>query len=188
MGNASDAWQWLDPAHCKRTVTRTGMFLLAYEMLKSAIVDNVKDFYLCGFTEGALQYSPDYEKRVLSKSKHVFEASLLWLAEGGAITVEDVTSIQELREYRNTIAHEIPKVLFEAGGVDDAMIRRAIEHVRKIDRFWGGIEADTDPQFDGVEVDYDGITSIRTMALDYIAQVVSDSEEEAEQGDQAEQQ
>jgi len=173
MENASNTWQWLDPSHCKRTVTRAGMFLLAYEMLKSTIVDNVKDFYLSGIADGEFTYSPEYEKRVLSKSKHVFEASLLWLAEGGAITREDITDIQKLREYRNTIAHEIPKVLFETpGGIDDAMIRRAIEHVRKIDRFWGGIAADMDPRFDGVEVDYEGITSLRTMALDYIAQVV----------------
>lgn len=183
MGDTSDAWEWLDPAHCKRTVTRAGMFLLAYEMLRSAIVENVKDFYLCGFNEDGLQYSPDYEKRVLSKSKYVFEASLLWLVETGAITTEDITSIQGLRDYRNTVAHETPKVLFEAGGVDIAMIRTAIEHVRKIDRFWGGIEADTDPRFDGVDVDYEGITSLRTMALDYIAQVVSESEQGAKQGD-----
>jgi len=189
MKNQSNAWQWLDAAHCKRTITRAGMFLLAYEMLKSAIVDDVRDFYLSGFADGELTYSPEYEKRVLSKSKHLFEAALLWLVEVGAITPEDITDIQKLREYRNAIAHEVPKVLFETpDGVDDAMIRRAIEHVRKIDRFWGGIAADTDPQFDGVEIDYEGITSLRTMALDYIAQVVSESEEEAESGNQAKQQ
>ncbi len=43
--------------------------------------------------------------------------------------------------------------------------------VRTIDRFWGGVAADCDPQFDGVEVDYENITSGKSLMLDYLVEI-----------------
>jgi hypothetical protein len=175
MTQTQDKGQWLDPVHSKRFLTRMGLFLLVYEMLKSSIVNGVRDFYFSGFKDGRFLVSPEYSKRVLGKSKYLFEASLLWLEEAKAISQEDFDAIQELRKYRNKIAHEIPKILFNtSSNVDDSKTIAAIELLRKVERFWGQIEIEIDPRFEGMEVDYNGITSIRMMALDYIFEIVSE--------------
>jgi hypothetical protein len=57
---------------------------------------------------------------VLARHKSRFEASLLWLVEAGAVTVAEVDGVRSLREYRNEIAHELPRMLVEPGHDIDA--------------------------------------------------------------------
>lgn len=173
---------WLDPEYTKSRLIRAGLFLLAYEFLKASIIDGIKDFYCTGFdkrrTGDPWIYSSEYETRVLSKSKHIFEASLLWFQEMNVINDEDVAKLQDLREYRNMVAHQIPAFLFdEDRDIQDEMLDRAATYLRKIDNFWGQIDVATDPDFANKEVDYEGIVSIRTLALKYIIDICREESE-----------
>ena len=43
-----------------------------------------------------------------------FGASLLWLVEGDALSEAHAARIRALRDYRNEVAHELPKMLLRA--------------------------------------------------------------------------
>jgi hypothetical protein len=91
---------------------------------------------------------------VLARHESVFEASLLWLIEAGALTEPQAATIRALRVYRNAIAHELPNMLLEPGhDVDLARIREMRDIIAALGRFWVRIDIDCDPQFDGQVID-----------------------------------
>lgn len=49
--------------------------------------------------------------------------------------------------------------------------------MRKLGVSWGSIEVDTDPQWDGKDVDYDGIKSGPYLLMEYLASIADLSEE-----------
>lgn len=166
-------YEHLDKEIIKRKLIDASLYLMAFHLLKSAIVDGVKNFFLTGFKDKELTYSEDYESKVLSRSKYKFEASLIFLVEVGAITQSDVDVIHELRDYRNKLAHDIPSSIYENGhSVDPKKIETAGSLLNKIDNFWGRVEVDTDPDLVGQDVDYEGIQSIRSIVFQYIAEIV----------------
>lgn len=163
---------WLDPKHLKRELSRAGLFLLAYELLRAAVVDGVKNFYLIGFDEDGYTYAPEYTDEVLKLDKHPFAASLRWLVDSDAISDVDMDDIQAIREERNQVAHDAPQLLLQSGKIVSGQRVRDIErYVRKIDNYWGRVDAEImlDPE-QLEEVDMEGIVSNRAMILGYIVE------------------
>ncbi|MBV34297.1 MAG: hypothetical protein CMP47_02390 [Rickettsiales bacterium] len=149
---------------------------MAFHLLKSSIVEGVKDFYTDGFDGSKALISDNYEKDVLSKSRHKFEASLLFLVETESITEKDAQEIQKLREFRNQLAHDIPSSIYqEESLIDSNKIEKAGYYLNKIDNFWGQVEVDINPDFKSQEVDYNGIKSLRSMVFDHISEVVREN-------------
>lgn len=168
----------LQPTTIKSNLIRASLFLTAFQILKAEIVERVRDFYLVDFDEAGLTYSKDYEAKVLSLDRHKFEASCQWLVSNEALTSEEVDDIQEIRETRNRIAHNLSNLMFRPGfEVDVRLLNRTRRYVVKLGTFWGGIEVSTDPDLYDQEVDYDGIRSVSSILLDYIIQVSSEHSE-----------
>lgn len=93
-----------------RSLTYAGFILLAYELVKSLIVDPIKLFY--GDTHFSSGPFSSYEKDVLRRHKNEFEACLMYLRDFmEAIDSRDVVAIQGLRKHRNALAHELPTQL-----------------------------------------------------------------------------
>ncbi len=167
---------WLNSDIVKPRLINASLFLLGYELLKSSIVDGVKGFYSHTYEDDEWKPDSDYQTDVLDKAKHVFQASLLWLHSCDAITEDEVKDIQSIREYRNQIAHDIPMLIFDdSKEFDLKMIEKTQHYVHKIDSFWGRVEVDTNPEYDNQEIDYEGITSLKSIALNHIAEAVQDT-------------
>jgi len=84
-----------------------GFILIAFELVKSLIVKPIKFFYMNTTFSGTSMFN-SYEKDVLSRNKNEFEACLLYLLDFmKAIDAEDFLTIQELREHRNNLAHNL---------------------------------------------------------------------------------
>ena len=165
---------WLDPEKNKQKLSDAALFLLAYELLNSSIVDRVKDFFITGFNENGFIYSDNYKNKVLPKAKHVYEASLIWLMESGAIDQFDIKSSLEIREYRNNVAHQIPDFIFsEENKFDPSYIEKAAALVNKIDNFWANIEIDIDPDINNENVDRENAISVKALILKYIISTLS---------------
>ena len=83
-----------------RSLTYAGFVLLAFELVKSLIVDPIKLFYRdTTFSVGPFK---SYELDVMSGHKNEFEACLLYLRDFmEAIDSNDVLAIQGLRKHRN---------------------------------------------------------------------------------------
>jgi hypothetical protein len=75
------------------------------------VIKPIKSFYnSVTFGEGMLFKS--YEFDVRSRHKYEIEACLLYLKDFmRAIDAEDVSAIQELREHRNEMAHELTQLI-----------------------------------------------------------------------------
>lgn len=113
----------LAPESVMLGLVRAGCFLAAYELIKSKIVDKVHDFYWNGFENGRHLYNEaEYQRQVLSRDpKSKYRASCVWLVDAHALTSEQVASLVEIRQHRDEIAHELPKLLITPAGGDGAV-------------------------------------------------------------------
>ena len=152
---------------------RAGAFLTGYELVKASILEGVRDFFLTGFDvhEGKT-YSQSYQLKVLPLGKNPFDASLAWLVQNDALTAAQAAALDSSREHRHEVAHELARFLVDVDAdVDVERLRTLHGIMRSLDRFWGSIEVDIDPDFDGVEVDRDHIRSGSGALFEYLMQV-----------------
>jgi hypothetical protein len=104
---------------------------------------------------------------VLSRNKSPLYASLDWLKEHEAIDEDDIKSLNNIKDYRNALAHD----LFERIGKDDfpekvPMFAAMVELLHKIEVWWiVNVEIDANPDFDGIEIDESKIQPGPVMAL-----------------------
>lgn len=106
----------LNPETLKKNIITASIFSMAFEMLKSSIVEKIEGFFTNGFDENGLIISPDYKEKVLSLNRSPLYASLKWLQNAGAIDDEDLKSFEHIKRCRNTLAHEM--LTFASSGVD----------------------------------------------------------------------
>jgi len=79
----------LRPGRIRATLGFAGLYQMTHELIKTAVLDEVHEFYWRGIEDGAMVYDEQAcAKNVLaSVPKNKFRASLLWLVEGDAITL-----------------------------------------------------------------------------------------------------
>lgn len=164
----------LAPASIKATLIRAGALLSGYELVKSSILEQVRSFYSFNFENGEWITDPQYDVQVLALDprRRPFAASVAWLVAGGAISAEQAAALERIRDHRHDVGHELVRFLSDPDAdVDVDLLRRAGDTLRDLGRFWGGISADTDPDYDHTEVDYDGIRSLNSIMYDYVLEV-----------------
>ena len=164
----------LDPELIKKNLMLASLFIAGYEMLKTFVVEDVKWMYKTGFEENGLTFSPDYERKVLSKHKKVFEASCLWLAEANAITQDDVKELQRIREHRDKVTHDLPTLLVDPDfNIDVSLLRKMKYYVDVLGKFWATIEFETSANegIDPDQVDYDRIRSGTDLFFEYLVSI-----------------
>ena len=158
-------------------LVQTSLFLTTFEILKAEIVDHTKGFFMVGFDDSGDLYSNEYETCVLSRDTDKYKAGCLWLVEVGGLKYEDVQIAMDVRKYRNFLAHEIPKLLLEPEiSFDSDKFIQAYRLIGELGQFWGSISVDTNPDFDGVDVDYSQIKSGSMIMMDYILGVLAEFE------------
>src|SRR5258706_3692023 len=90
-----------------RALAYAGLILVAFELVKTLIVNPIKIFYL-NTTFGEGMPFKSYQEDVLSRHQNEFEACLLYLRDFmEAIDAEDVSAIQALRKHSNDLAHDL---------------------------------------------------------------------------------
>jgi hypothetical protein len=167
--------QKLAPETIRGGLVRAGIFLAGWELLKAQIQDSVRGFYLVGCDADGLRYSEDYTSRVLAKHPSVFEASLLWLVDQGALDATQATQVRPLRDKRNEVAHELPKLLIDpAHEVPLQALQQMRELLAGLGRFWGRIEVDISPDFDDTEVADADIMSGSMLLMEHLLAVASE--------------
>lgn len=161
----------------KKYLNNASLFLLAWEMLKSVIIDNLKNFICMNWEtiDGKLVQieSEDYKKRVLSLDPDRLKASCMYSMQMEIITEDDYKEILRLRNARNEIAHELTKILLDDGfHINDQDILSMKNLIGKIDQWWiVNVEAATDPdvlEMDQDAIDWDSVASGRMVVLRYL--------------------
>jgi hypothetical protein len=134
----------LEPKEIRAILSFAGLLLVVYEMVKQAVVRDVRGFYLTGFDETGMFYDEDgYSREVRSLDKSPFRASAKWLVKRGAITDEQVDVLERLYVHRKDIAHELPKYLVDPEFFPDIHLFIEAAHVLiEIRKFWTQVEID----------------------------------------------
>jgi hypothetical protein len=172
--------KFLDTDGIKSNLIRASLYLFSYELLKNTIVDKIKDFYVQGFDGTKDIIGENYTSKVLNRKidgkQNIFLSSLYWLEESGAITKDDITEISAIREFRNTVAHQIDKILADSDfNIDEKKERQIFEFIKKIERWWiREVEIPTNPDFDGKDIPDDEIMSGKEIFYSYIKNITDD--------------
>lgn len=154
------------------------LYVTAFELLKESIIGRLRSFYMVGFDITGDVIDEKYETSVLSRNKSPLYASLDWLIENGVVDKGDLESFERIKLTRNSLAHELPSIVMD--GTDIGHVERFQELVtllRKIEVWWVvNIEIPTDPDFDGKEIDEEGIVPGPLLMIEIMLDVVSGNE------------
>lgn len=177
---------FLNPDIVRARFIKTGLFLVAHEMLLSAIRDRLHDFFADTWTaEHGWVTSSAYREKVLTLDpkgkKDPTRASIAWLRQMEVIGECDEVAIRELTEERNRLAHELRNVVGGSHQHDfDNLFPNLVALVTKIDKWWIiNLEIATDPDQMGLEINEDGVTPGSLMLLQVLAQVALGKDDEA---------
>ena len=142
-------------------LTYAGLVLLAFELLKEMIVRPIKYFYMNTTFSGGPFIS--YEHDVLSRHKSEFEACLMYLRDFmEAIDEDDVRCIQDLRNHRNELAHNLPTHLFTLRLEDYAELFRATDRTMfKLSNYRTRMEFGADPMYKNQGIDWNTVKGPR---------------------------
>jgi hypothetical protein len=173
----------------KRNLATASLFLLSYEALKSSIEDRLIGFFSLGECyldeKGGFHFrqSDHFKEMVIHKyasevngneSYRLFESCRLWLLENEVIDEKDSEMITKIRRQRNTIAHEMVKILFENQiEMNVNLVKEIIKLVEKIDYWWFfNVEKDCVEEFDGVNLKHEDVDTGMKTLLEYFAKII----------------
>lgn len=161
----------------RNLLTQAGLFLLAHELVKSAVVDDVKRF-LSWEVDSDFQgiASEEYQAEVLDHGdKRPFVGSVDWLVKAGALTEEHRLVIDRLQAERHRVAHEVLGLIVDPNfDLDLQTLVGAADVLKRIGSFFGQLNIASDPAFDNVEVDPETIESGTSVVYSYVLAAVED--------------
>ncbi len=140
------------------TLAYTGLILVAYELVKSIIVEPIKVFY-SGVIFGEGVPFKSYEEDVLFRHKNEFESCLLYLRDFmKAIDSDDILVVQDLRKHRNDLAHNIARKL-QAEDIerDVVLLERVNKTLFKLSSYRTYMEIGADPEFQNKGIDWESV-------------------------------
>lgn len=176
------SWErFLNPEILRTNLIVASLFITAFEMLKDSIIGRIREFFTDGFNENGWIVNENYKTKVLSLNKSPLYASLEWLKGMNVIDDEDIEEFNKIKNCRNEIAHEIANFISKGPKIDPLpLFSKMIDLLHKIEKWWIlNIEIPTNPDFDGQEIDEDGIVPGQIMTLRLLADIALGSEEES---------
>lgn len=119
----------LNPETFKTNLVLSSVYIAYFESTIDYIKEQPFLFHCDSYERNKGWIANDrYKKDVLNLDKNKLKASLLWFVKKGAIQESDILQFDVLRKYRNKLAHELPKIIFEEG-IDD---KEYIENISKL--------------------------------------------------------
>lgn len=178
MSHAEDPEQYrrrleakLAPVRIRSTLAFAGLYQLTHEMIKTSILGDVKSFFgYVDLAEGVWLPSSgetQYRAAVLSRDRNPFKASLLWLADRGAITADQMSRLDKIYDHRHDLTHELGKYLIDPDFEPDVdLFADALRILRDVMRFWVQVDKDLGTFEEFGDVDTDEVVPGRIALLD----------------------
>lgn len=171
----------LHPETLKKNIITASIFSMAFEMLKSSIIEKLEGFFTNGFNENGMIVNPEYKEKVLSLNRSPLYASLKWLQDMDAIDGKDLERFEHIKRCRNTLAHEI--LTFASSGVDFDVAEAFDELIgllRKIEIWWfENLEMTIDPDAYPEDLELEKVIPGPVWSLQMLIGVALGPEEEA---------
>ena len=140
--------QDLPPEALARGLAYAGFVLVGYELVKDLIVGPIKLFYR-DTTFGQGMPFKTYDEDVRARHKNEFEACLPYLRDFmEAVDDADLDAIQELRNHRNDLAHDLVRRLpILRVGEHQSLWERVDRTIFKLSNYRTRMEIGADPEF-----------------------------------------
>lgn len=183
--NTTDQWiEFLTPEVLRNRLISASIYLAAFELLKDSIIDHPRSFFASNFDINGPTVGSRYQEEILTRNSSPLYGSLAWLRGLNAIDDNDLAVFEDLKNARNTIAHEMHQLA--SGGAPSkhvAELPKLVALLRKIEVWWiMNVEIPTNPDFDeATEIDEDGILPGPVMTVSLMVDVALGSEEQANQ-------
>jgi hypothetical protein len=158
----------LRPERIRATLGFAGLYQMTHELIKAAVLDEVREFYWRGIEDGVVIYDEQaYAEDVLVKApKNKFRASLLWLVESDAITLAQANRLDDIYAHRHDLSHELIKYVVDPDFEPDVeLLTDALTILKSIRRFWASIEKDIGSFEEFGDVDLDEVTPLSLVVL-----------------------
>lgn len=158
----------LRPERMRATLAFAGLYQMTHELIKTSVINEVRDFYWRGIDDGAMVYDEQaYAKQVLSRAPgSKFRASLLWLVDGDAITLAQADRLEDIYAHRHDLSHELIKYIVDLAFEPDVeLFTDALGTLASIRRFWTSIEKDIGSFDDFGDVELDEVTPLSLYVL-----------------------
>ncbi|MDH3326680.1 MAG: hypothetical protein OEM38_08185 [Gammaproteobacteria bacterium] len=171
----------LHPETLKSNIITASIFSMAFEMLKSSIIEKIEGFFTNGFDENGMILSPEYKEKVLSLNRSALYASLKWLQDMSAIDDKDLEKFEHIKRCRNTLTHEM--LTFASSGVDfevAEVFEEMVGLLRKIEIWWfENLEMAIDPESYPEDLNLEQVIPGPVWSLQMLIDVALGPEEEA---------
>lgn len=150
-------------------------FIAVYENFAHLIKEQIKGFYTTGFEkseDGTIReiLLPAYKEKIKNRivdnkgNKDELKASVLWLVDHEAFSMQDYEAFLKMKEQRNLFAHQLTEVVVR--GCSEEEIKLFFDMFalyQKFDRWWiNEIEIPTAGQFLPGEYDPESVESVIT--------------------------
>ncbi|WP_404973094.1 hypothetical protein [Vibrio campbellii] len=176
------AWErFLNPIALKNNIITASVHSMAFEMLKSAIEDKIREFFTNGFDENGPIVSDDYKQKVLKLNRSRTYASLYWLKEMDAINESDLETFERIKRHRNELTHELFKFVSEGCSFDvNESFNDMVALLKKVELWWFvNLEMAIDPDTYPPDIDLEQVSLGRVLGLEMLITTALGSEDEA---------
>lgn len=156
------------------------LYITAFELLKDSIAKRIEDFFLVGTKcrnhdrqkEYDEEMRPYREKHKDKKDKKTY-ASLDWLIHVRAISEADIQKYDDVRSFRNEIAHEMLNFMSVKTAENLEKMNQhfitMLELLRKIETYWIlNVEIPCNPDFDGKEISAEDVFPGPSLAMEML--------------------
>lgn len=187
MSDVEEKWEkFLRPDLIRMTFSVLGLYMVAYEFLVDGIRRRPKEYYATQWSaKKGWALSDDYRKNVLSldpqEKNDALRGALAWFRNLEAIDDSDLKAFHSITVTRNTIAHEISKIISGESKVElETMFPLLFDLILKVERWWViNVEIATDPDMADKEIDEDGVTPGSILVLQILHRVALGEDDEA---------
>ena len=176
------SWErFLHPEVLKTNIITASIFSMAFEMLKTSIIEKIEGFFTNGFDENGMIVSPEYKEKVLSLNRSPLYASLKWLQDMGAIDQNDLESFEKIKKCRNELTHEMLKFTCEEVEDDvEALFGEMVSLLRKVEIWWfENLDLAIDSEIYPPDFDLDQVTPGPVWSLQMLIDIALGPEEKA---------
>lgn len=173
---------FLNPDKVRSHLIMTSIYVLSFEILKDSIIDRIRTFFCSGFNEDGDIVDPKYHEEVLNLNKSPLYASLEWLRNMRVIDAHDEDVFERVKRCRNALVHEFSHLTDGVVLPNDfeKNFKDMIALLRKIEVWWiVNVELATSPDYDGREVDEDGIIPGPLLSLQVLCDVALGDDEKS---------
>ncbi len=169
----------------KANLAVSSLIITSYELLQNTVINKIRDLLCVDFEfkdgEAKLIENEEYCKLKnqrhdeLNGNKNLYVSSCKWLFDEQCISQADYLDLQEVRLYRNKLAHELPLfIVDDSYSIDISIFEKLQLLIIKIEKWWViNFEIPINPEYDKLQISDEDVSSGIIILMQHLASMVN---------------